>query len=274
MKTRLIVLIDFSADNLFYIAGLWARALKADLYLIHQVPGLIPSLADGESRALIIEEEKKNALIKLKSKTTSYFPQVKEIQYHVSEQSISTTINSLPAKNEGFQNIVITGLKKRGFLEQLIFGSTATRIIDDTDYPIIAIPSKITAVLPEKIILALSYRYPLNHKAYHELLNTFDRTIKQCEIITVITPKDNEAESEAYLQRLTSDLQLEIPTTYRLFKGDDHFEEIKNHIVIQSSRSILVVQKGSRTLTDQIFRKFFINEIVHDGSIPLVVLPL
>lgn len=36
---------------------------------------------------------------------------------------------------------------------------------------------------------------------------------------------------------------------------------------------MLVVQKGSRLLTDQLFRQFLINELVYEGQTPLIVLP-
>lgn len=274
MKTRLIVLIDFSAENLLKFAGLWSEILHADLILIHQVPGLIPSLADGESRALIIEEEKKEALEKLKSLAFDYFPQLQNVKYHVSEQLLLTTIKSISVQDNEYKNVVLTGLKKRGFFEQLIFGSTTSRVIDELDYPVIAIPADIEAFIPEKIILSLSYRFPLNQSAYHRLISAFEDTIQISEIISVVTPKDNYLESETYLKSLTSEIKKEVPTSYKLFKGDEPFNEIKNHVLTGQKNCLLVVQKGSRTLSDQFFRKFFINELVHDGSIPLVVLPL
>jgi len=273
MKTRLIVLIDFSTDNLFKFAGLWSEVLKADLLFIHQVPGLIPSLADGESRALIIEEEKKEALTKLKSMAYEYFPQLKNVKYHVSEQSLLTTIKAITVQDNIYKNLVLAGLKTRGYLQQLLFGSTSTKLIDELDYPLIAIPANIEAFIPEKFILALSYRYPLNQDSYHRLLEALEETIQMSEIISVVTPNDQAAESQDYLQRLTSEIKKDIPTTYMLFKGEEPFKEIKKHVFSGHKNCLLVVQKGSRSLSDQFFRKFLINELVHDGSIPLVVIP-
>jgi hypothetical protein len=273
MKTRLIVLIDFSAENLFKFAGLWSDILKADLLLIHQVPGLIPSLADGESRAIIIEEEKKEAMAKLKSLVYEHFPQVENVKYHVSEQSLLSTVKSVGAQEPEYRNVVLAGLKTRGLLQQLLFGSTTSRLIDEVDYPLIAIPANIDPFIPEKLILALSYRYPLNQASYHRLLDALEETIQISEIISVVTPNDEVSENEAYLRKLTSEIKKDIPTTYMLFKGEEPLKEIKKYIFSGQRNSLLVVQKGSRSLSDQFFRKFFINELVHDGSIPLVVIP-
>jgi len=273
MKTRLLVLIDFSYDNVCQFAGLWSEVLKADLLLIHQVPGLIPSLADGESRALIIEEEKKEALVNLKSMAYEYFPQLENVKYHVSEQPLLATIKAVTARDTGYQNVVLAGLKKRGFMEQLIFGSTTSRIIDELDFPIVAIPASIEPFIPEKTVLAISYRFPLNQRSYHNLLSAFEETIQISEIISVVTSSDKESESEDYLRKLTADIKKEVPVSYKLFKGDEPFKEIKPYLSLGHKNCLLVVQKGSRTLSDQFFRKFFINDLVHDGSIPLVILP-
>lgn len=266
-------MIDFSAENLFSFAGLWSEIIKADLLLLHQIPGLIPSLADGESRALIIEEEKKEALAKLKSMAYEYFPQKKNVKYHVSEQSLLTTIKTITIQDNTYQNVVLAGLKTRGFLQQILFGSTTTKLIDELDYPLIAIPANIEAFIPEKFVMALSYRYPLNLKSYHRLLEALEETIQMNEIISVLTSNDNISESEAYLQRLTDEIKKDIPTTYMLFKGEEPYKEIKKHVFSGQKNCLLVVQKGSRSLSDQFFRKFLINELVHDGSIPLVVIP-
>ena len=273
MVTRLIVLIDFSNDNLLKFAALWSELLKADVLLVHQVPSLIPSLADGESRALIIEQEKKDGLSRLKALVDDHFSPLKNVKYHVSEQPLLTTIETVTNHNSRYLNLVLAGLKTRGFFQQLMFGSTTSRLIDELNLPLIAIPANIEAFIPEKLILALNYRYPLNVKAFQEFVEAIKETIQVSEIISVVTPKDNEGESENYVQNLCSELKKEVPTSYKLFKGEEPFEEIKSFVLNGQKNSILVVQKGSRTLSDQFFRKFLINELVHDGSIPLAVMP-
>ncbi len=44
-------------------------------------------------------------------------------------------------------------------------------------------------------------------------------------------------------------------------------------LVGTTADSLLVVQKGSRLLTDQFFRRLLINELVYEGETPMVVLP-
>jgi len=274
MKTRLIVLIDFSTENLFEFAGLWSEILKADLLLVHQVPGLIPSLADGQSRALIIEQKKKDGLSKLKALANDHFPQLQGVKFHVSEQPLQTTLLSVTSQTNSFYNLILVGLKKRGFLQQLIFGSTTSRLIDEINLPFIAVPANGEAFIPDKLIMAVSYHYPLNLNAYEAFIHAIEDTIQISEVISVVTPNDNERDSERYLKSLTAEMQKRVPTTYKLFIGEEPFKEIKSYALYGQQNSLLVVQKGSRTLSDQFFRKFLINDLVHDGSMPLVVIPL
>lgn len=274
MRTRLIVLVDFSADNLLKFAGLWSEILKADLLLIHQVPGLIPSMADNQSRSLIIEQEKKDGMSKLKALAKAHFPQIKEVKFHVSEQSLQTTIQSVTSQSGSFYNLILMGLKKRGFIQQLIFGSTISRLIDEINLPFIAVPTDIEAFIPDKLIIAISYHYPLNLTAYEAFIHAIEDTIQVSEVISVVTSKDNESASEQYVITLTDELKKKLPTTYKLYLGEEPFKEIKSYSHREQENSLLVVQKGSRTLSDQFFRRFLINELVHDGSMPLVVIPL
>lgn len=274
MRTRLIVLIDFNADNLLKFAGLWSEILKADLILIHQVLGLVPSLADGSSRAMIIDQEKKEGLAKLRAQVNEHIPQTQNIKYIVSEHPVQTTIQSVTEQNSNYYNIILVGLKTRGFFQQLIFGSTTSKLIDELNLPIIAIPTDSIAFVPEKLIVALSYHYPLNSVAYEEFVSAIGERVKKSELISVVTTNDNESESEKYLQNLASKLKTKTPTTYKLFVGEDPFKKIKSYAQSSHQNNLLVVQKGSRTLSDQLFRKFLINQLVHDGSMPLVVIPL
>jgi nucleotide-binding universal stress UspA family protein len=274
MKTRLIVLIDFSADNLFQFAGLWSEVLKADLLLVHQVPGLIPSLADGQSRALIIEQEKKDAMSRLKALAGEHFPHLTAVKYHVSEQPLQLTIESVTFQTSNYYNLILVGLKKRGVIQQLIFGSTTSRLIDEINHPFIAVPANVEAFLPDKLITAVSYHYPLNVKAFEAFVHAIEETVQVSEVISVVTPNDNEKQSQTYLQKLTEELRKKTPTSYKLFVGEEPFKEIKSYALYGQQNSLLVVQKGSRTLSDQFFRRFLINELVHDGSMPLVVIPV
>ncbi|NHW58665.1 universal stress protein, partial [Escherichia coli] len=59
---------------------------------------------------------------------------------------------------------------------------------------------------------------------------------------------------------------------YAIYESNVPSEGIKK-VINNNETEILVLQKGNRFVTDHIFRKFLVNELVYVGDIPLVVLP-
>jgi len=55
-------------------------------------------------------------------------------------------------------------------------------------------------------------------------------------------------------------------------KAQSGFQDLKR-IILNKKDDFIVVQRASRMLLDQIFRKFLINDLVYEGNIPLVILP-
>ena len=85
-------------------------------------------------------------------------------------------------------------------------------------------------------------------------------------------PNEKTKNVEKYLADLTLLFADRYKTDFVVYEGNNAFEDIKK-VINNKIDEILVVQKGSRLLTDQLFRKFLINELVYQGQTPLVVLP-
>ncbi|TXK47150.1 universal stress protein [Pontibacter qinzhouensis] len=272
MRTRLIVLIDFSpySQTLLKLAGKWSKMIQADLLLVHQVPGLIPAFTDSESRQQINAIEKEEALTNLTKLAQEAISTPANITYLVSEKSLLLSLSELHTPDSN--DLVLVGLKGTGLLKQIFIGSTAIQLIEELNCPIITVPQQTSTLVPKKLIVALSYRYPLNVIAFNSFLSTFKDSITQVEFISVVASKDIEEESITYLTRLRNNYEGHIPSSFQIFKGENTFDEIKNYVK-QNNDAMLVVQKGSRSLTDKLFRKFLINELVFDGATPLTVIP-
>ena len=75
-----------------------------------------------------------------------------------------------------------------------------------------------------------------------------------------------------YLTDLTLFFADRFDTTFAIYEGSNPFSDIKK-VINNKIDEILIVQKGSRLLTDQLFRKFLINELVYEGQTPLIILP-
>lgn len=279
MKNRLIALIDFSVYShaLVELAARWCQISQAQLLFVHQVTGLFPGLADDTSKKEIIKNEKDQALERLKKFTAEKDLDEIEVRYVVTDSHLLNTIGEL--LQEGFNDIILVGIRGTGMLRQLLIGNTATMIINEINRTVVAVPDKLCAVpnvfcnlVPKRLVISLSYRFPLNENALDGFLTQYKRMIAQLEFISSIDDDDKEEKAVQYLSTLTAKYSMTFRSSYRIFKGRKHFEQIKSYVQSEQD-TILVVQKGSRNLTDHLFRRFLINEVVHDGSLPMVVLP-
>ncbi|HRO47003.1 universal stress protein [Agriterribacter sp.] len=278
-RTRLIALIDFSlyAHAIAELGNRWCKIADADLLLLHKVPGIVPGMADGETRLEIIKSEKEEALLKLMKLAEGKFPEDINVKFHVTDRNLLLEISDL--MKQGFNDYVILGIKGTGMLKKILMGSTATKIINELNAITVAVPdklctasSKLCNLVPKHIVVTINDRYALNEPAFNNFLDTFRGSIGQIQFMSVIHTEDAAAEIESYLKTLQERYNGKVPSSYSIFKGTNVFNEVRKNVQINSD-TILVVQKGSRSLTDQLFRKFLINQLVHDGSLPLVIMP-
>jgi len=86
-----------------------------------------------------------------------------------------------------------------------------------------------------------------------------------------LSEDDNEMEALQYLSTL-QEKYAAYPTEVFLSKGENKFDALKLHLQQNTVSTFLVLQQGSRSLQDQIFRKFMINELVYSGISPLIML--
>ena len=267
---KLVVLLDFSkySKTLVEMAFSWKEKFGIDLVFIHQIAGMVPTMADNNSRKQILEFEKKQA-------TTQFNELIHHLGHNaedVSFKPIENQITHFLSTYLGPDDIVVLGLKGTGWFKKILMGSTATEIINGLDKMTVAFPPEINSTYPEQLIVGLHHKYPINVSALNRLLSMMGNQVKHLELLTVISSDEDEAQSRDYLNAVKERLSSEISCEIKIYNGTDAFKEIKSY-VSEKPKSFFVVQKGSRTLNDKLFRKFLIDDLVHDGRLPLIVLP-
>lgn len=267
-KNRIITLIDFSdnSETLIKFSSEFSKIIDSEVVFVHKVPGLSPALADTDIKKQIIAIEKEEAQDQLKALTKKYYFNAAEL--FVSEKTILEILDEL--KSENYFDWAFVGLKGTGVLKKIFIGSTALKVIDDSELLTVAIPIQKEIFIPSRLIVSVYYKYPINIAQFNILLSNLSEQIKEIEFITVITEKDDEDESINYLIQLKL-MYSEYNAAINPFRGKDAFSEIIDHMEDKKD-SFLVVQQGSRSLTDSLFRKFLINDLVYSSSIPLIVL--
>jgi nucleotide-binding universal stress UspA family protein len=271
MKSKLIALVDFSGNtkDLLGLAYEWAYSLKSPLLLFHQFVVATPALADTESRTLLKETEKNKALDNLKHLAKDFIQKGVQVDFEVTDLDIISRLPEIAAED----SILLTGLKGTGLMKKIFIGSTVTRIIEQLNYITVAVPEGTICTVPEKFVVAVSPAKQLNEHYFFALINKFKHTLKRVEFITGLEQAaEEQSKSEAYLKGLVSRYEHHVSCTYKMFSGKMAFDAVKEEVKKQPD-AILVVQKGSRAFIDRVTRKFVVNELVHEGRHPLIILP-
>ncbi|MCW5907681.1 MAG: universal stress protein [Chitinophagales bacterium] len=272
MKKRFIILIDFSeySGNLIKYACDWSKQINPELLLVHQSIVLAPALTDNESRRLIAQNTYDEALQNLKALAKELIPPTIKVSFLVSESNLRITLPKL--LSEPFDNLIFTGIKGTGLLKKIFIGSVALEVIENTKNIVVAMPKEITSFSHEKIFVAVTEKHPLNILELNKFLNYIDRKNTSITFFYLAKPNEKPKGIERQLTGLTKLFADKYKTSFSIYEGSNPFDDIKQ-VINNKINEMLIVQKGSRLFTDQLFRRFLINELVYEGQTPLIVLP-
>jgi nucleotide-binding universal stress UspA family protein len=272
MKKRFIILVDFSeySSNLIKYACDWCKQIDADLLLVHQSIILAPALTDNESRQMIVQHTNARALKKLKSLAKELIPPDVNVSFFVSEGHLQAVLTRLLA--EPFDNLILTGLKGTGLIKKLFLGSVALQVIEKTKNITGGIPKEIDSFSHEKIFVALTEKHPVNIVELNKFLSFINSENTTITFFHLAKPMEKTQGIENLLRELSAKFADRFKADFAIYEGNNPFEDIKK-VINNREEEMLIVQKGSRLLTDQLFRRFLINDLVYEGQTPLIVLP-
>lgn len=272
MKKRFIILIDFteSSTNLIKYACDWSKEVNVELLLVHQALVLKPSLTDTQIRQQLTQQSNDEALSKLKDLAKKLIPPTVKVSFYVSEENLQLSLPKL--LSDPFDNLIFSGIKRKGLFKKLLLPSVTLQIIDAIENITVAMPVEINTFSHEKIFVAVSEKHPLNILELNKFLSFIDRDNTEIIFFHLTKPYEDTVDIEKHLRELSELFVDKYNTSFAIYEGNDPFNDIKK-VINNKIDELLIVQKGSRLLTDQLFRKFLIDELVNEGQTPLVVLP-
>ena len=272
MKKRFIILIDFSesSGNLLKYAYDWGLQIDAELLLVHQSIVVVPAFAGPETKGSAKQDANDDALRKLKELAKSVLPSLNKVSYFVSENQLQFTLPEHLA--EPYEHLTFVGLKGTPLIKKIFLGSVVIEVIDNINNIVVAMPEEILQFSHEKIFVAVTEKHPLNILELNNFLNFLDEGNTSITFFNFAKQNEKTEEIEKQLSDLSKLFADRYKTTFAVYEGKNAFEEIKK-VINNKIDELLIVQKGSRLLTDKLFRKFLINELVYEGQTPLIVLP-
>ncbi|MFD2035343.1 hypothetical protein ACFSKL_11100 [Belliella marina] len=269
---KLFVFIDFSdfQDTQVKIANDWCVNFGLKMILVHKVDLTLPSLTNADARLKIEYSLKREVFQKMEKLKNDFVNPSVDVSYEIIASPLVTYFKDESRVGQG--DVFLLGLKGTGKLKQIFIGSTATRLIDEFNQLTITVPLKTKHHLPRKLIVGVHYLTPINEAELERLLILTNPVVDEVEFVTIVQSQSEMKDAESYLGLLKSKFGKSIPCIAMVFSGENAMQKLKDFSSPQET-SFLVLQKGSRALVDRVFRKFMINEMVYDASIPLVILP-
>lgn len=274
MPSSFIVLYDFSpyARQALLVAHQWSAWIGAELHLLHNIDeSYVPAMADQEARQEVHSLSRSEVFDKL---TQQHLEETGEAippdKVHVSTKSLFTSLAQITRELD--VQLVFSGLKGKSLLKRFLAGSTVLKLLDYVEVPVVSVPKRLPLYTQLALHVSVSYHYTFNSIALQQFLDLMGDNIKELVFLTVCTENDNREKAAALLDKLQTIFSDHPSVSTHLFEGDTPLAQVKAHMLAQTD-GVLVVQKGSRALSDHLFRKFFVDELVHDASLPMLILP-
>lgn len=273
MKT-ILVPTDFSrnADNAMHFAMILAKKQNARLILIHayQLP-VSPAAVPFSVLADEKEQLNKEAIRKIKA-LCQEIEHVGGISYEYLVEEGETVPTILQACEQKKSDLIVMGTKGATGLTGIIFGSTASHVLEKASCPVMAIPeaSKFTRPI-KKITYATDYRQS-DIEAIHKLIEI--ASILQAQInILHISGDEISAEEEVQLmnefrKKVTKSIFYN-NLSFQLLHGNNVEEELE-HYIANESTDMLVMATHFRNFIDRLFGKSLTKDIVEETNVPLI----
>lgn len=265
MKNRFIILIDFSeySKTLLEYAYDCSLHYPAELLVVHQT--LATTVAT--TKEVISEYDNAEAMRKLKELVAKSLPLTTLVSYSVSEINLSILLNKL--LQEPYNNFIFMGPKSTGFIEGTFMGKTALQIFNSSNHLILIVPKEVQKFSCEKIYVAVTKEFSLNLVALQQYLLFFDNEKPMINFFYLSKSKEETSNIEEKLKELEKQFSQNWKVSTAIYQGSNTFDTLKKII----NGQVLIVQKDSQLLKEELFRKFLINDLVYHGQTPIIILP-
>lgn len=268
------MLYDFSscARQALRVAHLWSQWAGVELHLFHNLDGsYTPAMATQEVVQQVYAYSKADAFNEMQRNYQEITGEpVQPQNVHVAVDSLASTLNQLILEHHA--QLLFTGLQGHGILKRLLIGSTVFKLLEHVTIPIVAIPKRTGTFQQVSLHVSISYHYAFNTSALQHFLLLLGTRIETLVLLSVLTEDDDRQQATSHLEKVKASLTTPLDVVTCLFEGDNPLKQVKAYMQKQAD-GVLVLQRRSRALSEYFYREFFINELVHDANLPLIILP-
>lgn len=274
MPHSFLVLHDLTphARQALRVAHQWSLWTGAELHLLHNLEAaFVPAMADQEVRQQLVTSFRTEAYNKLQHSYEEITGKPARPEHvHLSLKSLTASIYELINLHD--TQLLFAGLKSHGVLKRMIIGSTVLKLLEHVTIPVVAVPESMRELQQLTLHVAVSYRHIFNSIQLKNFIQLMGEKIAALVFISVLTKDDDPQQAASHLAALKATFTDRANVSSCLFEGEAPFAQVKAYMKEQTD-GVLLAQRGSRAFSDNLFRSFFIDELVQDASVPLIILP-
>lgn len=266
---KIYVLVDFSdyTESALQMVKAWGAGKKAEIKALHQLDFHLPTLANHDLRLKLKYDHKRELLNHWFRLSEEIYGFSDAVSFEILEEPVLEYL-----KKTDKDAMIFMGLKGGGIMKQIFLGSMVSEVIERLNHITVAVPKTFKDQKFEKLVVTAHPKFGFNEKAFGKLINLLPESVQAIEWISIAREGDDESTLYDYLGLLSGKFSPHREVKISVFCGGNVFFKVKTYFS-ESANQVLVIQKGGRTFQDKVFRKFLVNDLVYDGSIPLIVLP-
>ncbi|MGY6741463.1 MAG: universal stress protein [Cecembia sp.] len=268
---KIYVMVDFSdyTESTLKMVKDWVAGKNAEIKVLHQLDFHLPTLANHDLRLKLLYDHKRELLNRWFKLSEEIFGSSDAVSFEILEVPILEYL-----KKTDQDAMIFMGLKGGGILKQIFLGSMVSEVIERLNHTTIAVPKTLKKqVAFDKLVVTAHPKFGFNEEAFGRLMRCLPSSVRSIHWVGIAREGDDEDALYDYLRMLSIMHAHDLNTEISVFIGAEVFSKVKSFF-IENGNQVLLIQKGGRTFQDKIFRKFLVNDLVFDGSIPLIVLPL
>lgn len=265
----MLSLVDFSeyTDTMLRYTRSFSDYLDAEVVLIHQLPGIVPARASANVRDQFYKNEREETYERLVELAGPLFGTMPAMV--ASEKMLTDTLHNL--ENTAYYNWLFIGIKGTSFFEQLLLGSKAVEVIEESRFVSIAVPLGKNLCFPKELVVAVDPDTPFDSTHLKTVLSQLPEGISNIAFLSITPDDENENAIRNTLGEIAAGFE-GYHTSVLVFHSGNEIKEIERYMNDRAD-SYLVLQAGDPETHDFIFKKGLVNELVYKSVVPMIVLP-
>jgi len=253
-------------------ASYWAFRMQRPLVVVHHVVVHAPALSSSEVRMALrtsVLDRVHEEVLALCRRSLGRDLPVAEVV--VDDQPLVPLVLNMATARKA--TMVVTGMKQKNLLSRMLLGNTVLDLVDELTVPLLAVPCEEAALEHEPVLfLAVGPTVEPDTERLAHLLQQHEGQRPALRLFTLLEDGMDPDQARIRLENVAARMPAAREACIEVVRTANGPAHLRQWLKDQDG-AVLVVQRGTRGIKDLFLRRFFVNDLVDDGRLPLLMLP-